>query len=92
MKKTILAIAIAMLPLAGKSQLIMKAQHGTYQTVISTETISEPNNSKCGFTDLMITIVAIYKIETIKYEKFVDGKLVSTWTERKKTFVRCADH
>jgi|LauGreDrversion4_2_1035121.scaffolds.fasta_scaffold1678877_2 hypothetical protein len=91
MKKTILAIAIAMLPLAGKSQLIMKAQHGTYQTVISTETISEPNN-ECGFTDLMITIVAIYKIETIKYEKFENGKLVATWTEKKKTFVRCADH
>ena len=40
----------------------------------------------------MIPILAIYKIETIKYEKFADGKLVATWTERKKTFVRCADH
>lgn len=67
----------------------ISAPNGTYSRVQSTEVVYEPSALLCGYNDLGLPIPARFKVETIVYEKFVNGELINKWTEVKKTHIGC---
>lgn len=73
--------------LTKKSEI--KAPDGDSYQILSTTFVYEPNAALCGYNDYLIPHHAKFKVETLRYEKYDNGKFIKSWTDKRKTFVEC---
>lgn len=71
------------------AQATIGTRNGTSYSVISTRYVYEASAGYCGFNDLSIPNQAKFKVETLQYEEYDNGRFVRSWTEERKTFVEC---
>jgi hypothetical protein len=74
---------------SSNTQSTIGARHGTSYSVVSTRYVFEANPAYCGYNDLSIPNQAKFKIETLRYEQYDNGKFIKSWTEERKTFEGC---
>lgn len=72
-----------------KTKSEIGAPEGTkYEVLYVTET-SKPT-VQCGFNDVSIPNLGIFKVEARVYRTYVQGKIVAQWDQQVESFLRCA--
>lgn len=72
-----------------QAQSTIGTRNGTSYTIIDTRYVYEANAAYCGYNDLSIPNSAKFKIETLRFEQYDNGKFIRSWTEERKTYVGC---
>jgi len=67
----------------------MSQPDGISYTVLSVTEIMKPCPGLCGYNDLGVPIMGIYRRELREYSEYQKGKLIRKWQKKVDVFVKC---